>query len=320
MKNRIADYHVSRGDRALAHEDMDAALREFEAALTFNPQLAPAYSKIAQVHKQRGDYEKAVAYFAEAVRIDPFEFINIYNLAQLHQLLAATAADRAAALESAVRAYLHACDLRPDHFESQLNLGVCYHQLGRIDAAVECYRKAVALNPRQAFAYVNLGAAYESQGKFYEAIRAYKNALECDGKQPVVHVNLGTIYVRQGRYSAAVGSFELALKLDPKLAMAHERRAYCRYREGQYDESLTGYNRAIELDPRRPESYAGRGVVEMTLYLQNTQRAEFRQRAIEDWHASLELDPQQPRLRELLAKYAPPPSPDDENTAILSGH
>jgi hypothetical protein len=39
------------------------------------------------------------------------------------------------------------------------------------------------------------------------------------------------------------------------------------------------------------------------MFLQDSSKSELRQMAIEHWHRSLELNPQQPKIRELIEKY-----------------
>jgi hypothetical protein len=52
-----------------------------------------------------------------------------------------------------------------------------------------------------------------------------------------------------------------------------------------------------------PQAEAGLGVVRMAMYLQDKENIELRRQAVENWHRSLELDPDQPRLRKLVRKY-----------------
>lgn len=305
IQQKAAVDHIAQGDSALAAEDLDRALSEFNEAIRLNPTLATAFSRVGDVHRKKGRHDVAVSYYSEAIRLDPADYDTAIRLGESNQILAATVVDKVERLEAAVRAYLHACSLKPNSPEAYLNLGICSYQLGRLDSAVDYCQKCIACNPKLTAAHINLGAAYEAQQKYYEAIRSYKNALECDARQALVHVNLGTIYLKQGRFPAATNSFELALKLNPDLAIAHERLGYCRYRQQRYDEALQSYDRALTLDPKQGEALAGRGVVRMTIYLRHPERGEFRDRAIEDWHSSLELIPNQPKLRELIAKYAP---------------
>jgi superkiller protein 3 len=305
VKDFYADRHISRGDRAMQREDLDRALAEFTAAISLNPELAAAYVKVGHVHRQRGENERAVGYYAEALRRDPADYESAFSLGEVYQALSQSVSDRVRRLEAAIRAYLHAVSVKPDSAPAYLNLGTCSFDLGRVDAAIDYYLRAAELAPTNSYAHYNLGTAYEKQERFYDAIRSYKTSLECDANQPRVHVQLGVIYLKQNRYVAAVTSFERAVQMDESLAVAHERLAYCRFRDKRFEDALTEFNRAIELDPKMSAAFRGRGVVEMTLFHRHTDRTEFRDRAIEDWHRSLELEPDQPRVRELVAKYAP---------------
>ena len=66
-------------------------------------------------------------------------------------------------IREAIQSYLHAVELRPDDFDAQLNLGVCYQQGGDLTQAVERFRQAIELDPDRPHAYVNLGAALDAQ-------------------------------------------------------------------------------------------------------------------------------------------------------------
>ncbi|MCK6455416.1 MAG: tetratricopeptide repeat protein [Phycisphaerae bacterium] len=306
MRRSVAETRVQRGHSLMEHEHLNAAIREFDEALRLSPQLASAHSGLGQVYRKRGDLSEAARHFAEAVRLDPADFPSTLSLAETYQKLAETAIDRLDKLRQAVRAYLHACELRPEHFEAHLNAGVCYHQMGDLDQAISFYRAAIKIDPSNAFALANLGAAYDTKGRYYDAINAYKRALELEDNQPMVLVNLGTTYLKQGRINAGVAAFRRAIQIEPTLAIAHQRLGYCYYRNGAFDQALAAYGRSIELDAKSAEAHAGRGVVFMTMYLRNKSRLELRTQALDHWHRSLELDSNQPRLKSLLAKYAPP--------------
>src|SRR5438094_722110 len=87
VRNTVADYHVQRGETAASRNDLDAALREFSAAVRLNPQSAVGYSRIGDIERRRGDFAAAVSYFAEAVRLDPFDFGSALSLGQTYQVL-----------------------------------------------------------------------------------------------------------------------------------------------------------------------------------------------------------------------------------------
>ena len=75
--------HVAAGDRLLAQDDLQAALKEFEAAAALDPQLAVTHTKMGVIYRRMGDYNRAIDCFAIAVRYNPFSFDDTFALGQL---------------------------------------------------------------------------------------------------------------------------------------------------------------------------------------------------------------------------------------------
>jgi len=296
--HELAGVHVNQGQRALEKHDLDAALAEFQEAVKLDPQFAEAHFQLGLVQKQKGDLPEAAESLQEAVRLDPTKVEPIFQLGEVYRLLKKTT--------QAIRAYAMACDLDPRNFELWCRLATCYHQSGDLEKAVEAYQEAIGIQPKNAFVYSNLGAALESQGRMYEAIKAYKQSLECEGAdQAVVLVNLATVYLNQDRWRTAHLALNKAIDINPNLSSAHERLGYCLWRQGIYPLAAQQYEKAIQLDPHNAAARAGYGVVLMTQYLETPDDVTLRDRAVETWHISLELNPEQPKLRELVEKYRP---------------
>jgi tetratricopeptide (TPR) repeat protein len=162
---------------------------------------------------------------------------------------------------------------------------------------------------------VNLGVALDAQGKYYEAIRAYRAALERDSSQPLVLVNLARTYMNQDRLKMARHALEQAIRMDPQLAAGHEALGYCLFRDRDFDGAEAAYRTALEYDQRLPRAHAGLGSIHMLKYLDDRTQTDQQEQALEHWHRSLELDPDQPRIRHLIAKYTV--KPDDPEQALL---
>ncbi len=297
VKQHQAGLRVEQGEQLLAEEDLEAALVEFEAAAELHPQMAVAHSRMGVIYQRMGEYERAIDCFANAIRNNPFSFGDTLSLARLYHFTKR--------LHDAVEAYLHACDLKPDDFDAQLNLGVCYQQLGEIQPAIERFENAIEIDADRPHAYVNLGVAYDTQEKYYEAIHAFKEALERDNHQPLVLVNLAHTYMKQDRLKIARATLGTAIDLDDKLAPAHEAMGYCLFRSQDYDEAEDAYNNALLNDSKLPNTFAGLGSIYALRFVQDKDRGEYLNRALEYWHRSLELEPNQPRIRNLVAKYKP---------------
>ncbi|MBI4719368.1 MAG: tetratricopeptide repeat protein [Planctomycetes bacterium] len=302
-----AEHHTERGEALLQADNLDAALAEFQAAAELDPQLAVAHSRMGLIYRRMGDYAQAIDSFVEAVRRNPLSFDDTLNLAQLYHFTQR--------VKEAIQAYLHAVELRPNDFDAQLNLGTCFQQSGDLQQAVERFEKAIAIDPNRPHAYVNLGVALDAQERYYDAIRAYKEALERDNRQPLVLVNLAHTYMNQDRLKMARQSLEQAVRMDPQLAAAHEAMGYCLFRMREFDEAEGSYKQALACDWRLPRAHAGLGSIYMLRYLEDKSAVEWRERALDHWHRSLEISPDQPRIRKLLAQYKP--RSDDPEEALL---
>ena len=304
LNRAIAHSHVNRAQALLAQDDIEAALRQFQLASRIDRKSSVAHSGMGSIYRRMGDYDRAIGAFLEAIRRNPFSFGDTFNLAQLYHYTKR--------IKDAIQAYLHAVDLRPQNFDAHLNLGVCYQQSGASSQAADQFAKAIQIDPDRPQAYVNLGVSLDSQGKHYEAIRAYKESLERDNRQPEVLVNLATSYMKQDRLKMARLALVEATRLDAGCAAAHEALGYCLFRLKEFDPARASYEQALASDPRRPRAHAGIGSIYMLRFLENGDQVALRDRGLEHWHRSLELDPDQPRIEKLIAKYSPhAPGPEE---------
>ncbi len=297
VRHHRARIHMHRGEALLAADDLDAALAEFQTVAQVRPEMAVAHSRMGLIYRKLGRLEHAVDALIEAIRFNPTSFDDTFSLAQVYHLLRRG--------KDAIQAYLHAVRLRPRNFDAQLNLGVCYKESGALDQAVERFERAIEIDPDRSHAYVNLGATLDAQEKHYAAIRAYKEALERDGSQPIVLVNLAQTYMRQGRLKMARAALIQSTRLDPELAAAHQALGYCLFRMKDFDSAEKSYRQALCYDGALPQAHVGLGSIGMLAYLNEPSRTDRRERALDHWHRALELDPDQPKIRDLIARYQP---------------
>ncbi|MBK9120896.1 MAG: tetratricopeptide repeat protein [Phycisphaerales bacterium] len=293
----IANERLREGDAALASRNYALAVAEFREAVRLDPTFAEGHYKLGLAQKESGNLEEAASALQEAVRLDPNNAAPLFEFGEVLRLLQRSA--------QAIRAYVMACELEPRNFDYRFRLASAYHQSGDFEQAIAEYERALGLRPQDAFVYSNLGAALAALGRDYEAIRAYKQSLEADEAQPIVLVNLATVYLNQERWDTARRTLEAAIERHPDLSPAHERMGYTLWRMQDLLSAAASYRRAIQLDPRNSAARAGYGVVLMTQYLDDPSNVSLRDEAVESWHRSLELDPNQPKLRELVEKYRP---------------
>ena len=106
--------------------------------------------------------------------------------------------------------------------------------------------------------------------------------------------------------------------MDPDLALAHESLGYCWFRLRDFTAAERSYRDALAGDQRLPRTHAGLGSIYMLQYLEDDSLVGLRDRALEHWHRSLELNPDQSRVRNLIARYTP--KRNDPGEVLLGSH
>ncbi len=288
----------------------DDALVALTRAVQADPTLSVAYESMGDIHRRRGSYELARRAYETACRLNPYDFRPHYNLGVTYQALAEAARDDDQAekyLRKATYIYLRAITIKPDDFEGNLNLSACYFQAGKYDLAEQYCRAAIKANPTNPQAYSNMGIIFDSQNRLYEAVKSYKKSLELDVNQPQVLLNLAATYVRQNRLKKAVHTYTLAAGAMPNSGEPWERMGACYFHMRNIPKAKEAYEKAISLNSDNAAAHRGLGAVYMSEFLldRTGNREALREKALKQWNASLEIDPNQPELLKLVRKYSP---------------
>jgi tetratricopeptide (TPR) repeat protein len=296
-----------------------AAIPEWEKAVTMSPADARAHNNFGQTLVHAGKSDAAIAEFRKAVAAKP-----LYPEAQSNLAIALAGAGHP---NEAIEHFKLAIEANPAYAEAHSNLGHVLAEQGRIPEAIEEYEKALSVNPDYAEAHNNLGFALASAGKINEAIEQYNLALKSDPKYAHAYNNLGLVLAMQGKVDDAIGQFQKAIELDPEYgaaegnlghaleeknhldeAIEHLTRALtigpesavvennlglALAEKGQVDDSIPHFKRAILLSPRMAEAHAYLG----TAMVMKGNRAEARA----EWRAALQSEPNNVRVLNDLA-------------------
>ncbi len=155
-----------------AHQrgELDAAARDYDAALAAAPTHPHAIHYRGVIEYQRGNAAAALPLLERAVLAIPHEPEFHNNLG-----LALAALDRN---DAAIAAYRRALALKPDHATAWNNLGLALTAGNALTEAIAAFRRALALEPGFAHAHWNLSLALLADGQFDEGWREYEWRLE----------------------------------------------------------------------------------------------------------------------------------------------
>ncbi len=238
--------------------------------------------------------------------------------------------------DEAIRRLQRATELSPDDPQALQWLATALQAAERYDETISVYRKLLALQPDDRTAGFNLALALGRKGDLYEAERVYWDLLERFPNFTEARMNLATLCQVQGRLGEARRQWRKVLGYRPESVTAHEALGEILTDLGRFDEAMEAYaqaatlqagvasawlnyaasaiaagsagraaaalDKALHLAPYDAEAWSLRGDVLREMY-RTTDNREFLRRAIEAWTKSLEIDPDQPALRDLLRTY-----------------
>jgi tetratricopeptide (TPR) repeat protein len=252
-KTRAIAYN-NRGIAYFETQDYDRALADYNAAIRLDPEFAAATYNRGNAYRAKGDNDRAIIDYNEALRIRPdsrayFNRGSAYRAKGDH--------------DRAIADYNEAIRLDPNYALSYGNRGIAYAAKGDNDRAIADYDEAIRLNPRYANAYGNRGLAYAAKGDLDRAIADYDEALRIR-PGAIDRNNRGLAYHRQMDHDRAIADYDEATRLDPRFALAYNNRGEAYRAKGDNERAVADFSEAIALDPNYSAAYFGRG--RMLLY------------------------------------------------------
>ena len=274
-----------KGAQALQAGRTADAERDLRAAIAANPNLTMAQVRLADLYRQRGQYERASEHYAAATKLDPYGFSNHYYLGLSLHLL-----NR---LQEAATSYLRALKLEPRDAPANMNLGLVFVALGKPEDGEKYIQKATQINDKSGPAFANLGVALDAQGKYKEAEIAYRKALELDSDDPATLLNLGTNLTLQDKPADAIPILQRALKISDT-PLAHRRLAEALMAGGKLDDAIAQFDESLKLNSTYYLALNGKANAYIARYQRGLQLDEgLKAKALESWRRSLEINPNQ---------------------------
>jgi len=163
-----------------AHPDIRivACTRNILSGRFAGPNLAVAFMNRGLAYKKKGQWDRAIADYSEAIRLNSGDaeiFNNRGNAYYYDGQLDRAAAD-----------YDDAIRLAPDFAEAISNRGNIYRKTGRLDRAIAQYDRAIQIDPGNAQAFAERGLAYEKKGAGHHALRDFEKAHDLGFRHPLL--------------------------------------------------------------------------------------------------------------------------------------
>lgn len=215
---------------------------------------------------KKGEYQDAIEYYQQALKIHPKHLKARYNLGNIYVAYED--------YESAEKCYREVLKINPEFYNARINLGIILSEhMKNFDEAIKHYtevtdsKKPVISIPliynnseyirlNKAVAHYNRALAYHSQAiinnfiredrpKFWKkAAKDYEKSIEYNDKSYDTHYNLGLTYHLLKRLNKALESYCRAIALDPLGFEAHYNLGILLMKKLNYKDAITEFEKA----------------------------------------------------------------------------
>jgi tetratricopeptide (TPR) repeat protein len=182
--------HLSRGLALEREGDVAGAVREHEAAVAANPDLAQAHVNLISLYGRQQQWGRAEGAYQQALRLGYGGADAHYNFG-VGLLMQGRSKEAEAAFAQAVAA-------NPLHAGGWNNLARMAEQAGRLDQALERYQRAVEASPGDLVVRFNLGRMLIANGRPREAIPQFERIAKGDRPDARFVYGLATAWVHAG--------------------------------------------------------------------------------------------------------------------------
>lgn len=119
--------------------------------------------------------------------------------------------------DEAIDFWLKANKLRPDDYETIVNIGNAYFEAGKYERAEQWYTSALLKNPKDVNVRTDLGTTFMARvpPDFDRAIKEYKRSLETNQNHEQTLHNLVIAYTKKGQAKEARAMLERLEKVNP---------------------------------------------------------------------------------------------------------
>lgn len=198
------------------------------------------------------DYQKAIHYFDNAVRIDPD-----FSLAFNNRGVAKMNDDRAA---EAILDYNEAININPRYFEAIGNRAYAYEQVNRFAPSLNDWKALIEVFPDSAFLHQSKAIVLTKSRAYGEAALAFEEVLRLEPQNDEAMVNMGTLRHYQKQDEEAIGWLDRALAVNAENAHAYNTRNQIQLDNQDQVGAMASITKALELEPGNPYFLNNRGM------------------------------------------------------------
>jgi tetratricopeptide (TPR) repeat protein len=229
---------MALGAEAVGGDDYTDALKRHDSMFNSrNPEALNLFRRAA-AEDARGNTDKALDLYREAVRLDSGTTL--------------------AFLERAIDDFDKVLVLEPDNVLALIRRGQAFSQLGQTARGLVDLDRAIALSPNSSETYFYRGLIHGRRNETEAALSDYDAALERSPRNVDALAGRAAIYSHEGKFDLAIGDLNAAIAIDSRNPIAFYNRGYAHFAKAEYQKAIADYTTAIGIDENFGLAYNNR--------------------------------------------------------------
>jgi tetratricopeptide (TPR) repeat protein len=221
--------YLNRSSVYQAKGDTDKAIKDLDYALRLGIKDSSYYYKrLAQLYKDKNDFDKGIAMLTKAIVTDPRNY-DAYN----HRgMLYGTKEE----YDKAISDFTEAIRLKPGFLLAYTNRAYTYSEKKNYDKAIADYNEAISISPTATYSLLNRGCCYMVKNEPDKAMSDFNEIIRLDPGYGLAYHNRARIYAARKDFASAIADGERALSLNPTAESARNMKIMIsswRYLSGQ---------------------------------------------------------------------------------------
>jgi len=228
--------------------NLDKAVSRFEQAVQLDPENEYAHNQLGILYGKKGKFDKAFREFLTVAKIDRQNTFALLWLGILHL--------REGEMNQAFERFNKIIQIDQNNADGYYFLGTIYNFRRNPVMAIEYLKKASNADSGEADTHFRLAKAFHNADMIANALLEYNRALEIKPSYTKALNEIGWIYYNTGKKEAAIKQWEKTLKINSKdrdailnLAKVYNDSAWDAFTSGKRKDALKYWQKTLNINP-----------------------------------------------------------------------
>jgi tetratricopeptide (TPR) repeat protein/CHAT domain-containing protein len=138
--------------------------------------------------------------------------------------------------------------------------GTAWSAKGNNDRAIVDFTAAIKLNPKEARSFLDRAFAFARKGDPHNALADYDQTIRLAPTSAISYSGRAFVWLFKREHERAISDFDVAIRLDPKNASTFRGRGTARIAQHDFQGAIADFDKAIQLNANDAEAFSGRGI------------------------------------------------------------